>query len=84
MSEVYLLRARVHRNLEDVGQALYDYGQSIQLRPKLVETYKERGSYLTELEKYDQSDLDYQKVKELRPGLPDGYIGVEARTVVTS
>lgn len=76
MSAAYLLRARVHRNLEDIGQALYDYGQSIQLRPKLVDTYKERGSYLTELEKYDQSDLDYQKVKELRPGLPDGYIGL--------
>lgn len=76
MSEAYLLRARVYRKLEDGGKALYDYEQSIQLRPKLVDTYKERGSYLAELEKYDQSDLDYRKVKELRPGLPDGYIGL--------
>lgn len=76
MSEAYLLRARVYRKLEDVGRTLYDYEQSIQLRPKQVDTYKERGSYLAELEKYDQSDLEYQKVKELRPGLPDGYIGL--------
>ena len=76
MSEVYLLRARVYRKLDDEGRALHDYAQSIQLRPKFVDTYMERGFYLAELGKYDQSDLDYQKMNELRPGSPAGYIGL--------
>lgn len=72
----YTTRAGVYQVLKEPDKALADFDKAIKADPTNPRLYKYRGQQLFEMEKYDLSDKDYQKVIDIDQGDVVGYIGL--------
>lgn len=72
----YVTRANAYYKIDDINNAVKDYGMSIYYNPNNYDVYKERAQCYFEQEKYDLSDKDYNKMISLDAGNVMGYMGL--------
>lgn len=76
MAFAYVTRANAYYKIDDINNAVKDYGMSIYYNPNNYDVYKERAQCYFEQEKYDLSDKDYNKMISLDAGNILGYMGL--------
>lgn len=67
--------------LRDTVGALTNYGNAIKMNPDNATLYINRGNVYYDQRNFPLADKDFQRVTELEPGEPVGYIGL-ARTSI--
>lgn len=70
------LRARVYYELGEIDKVLRDLDESVSLQPEVTDYLEERAQIYYELEMYDLSDKDYQRITELDEGSVMSYMGI--------
>lgn len=68
MAWSYKVRAIVYLAIKDTIAALKDYTQAIQLDPTVSDYYEQRAEVLFDLERYDESNADYEQMLKLNYG----------------
>ena len=75
ISMAYTLKGDIYAAMEDFDDALTYYNKAIKTMPKDPDCYDRRAEFYYYQEKYDLSDLDYEKMIELDPAGHKGYMG---------
>lgn len=74
-------RGDVRLALRDTVAAITDYTEAIKLDPSSTQYYADRANVYYAQSKYGLADNDFQKVTELEPGDPIGYIGMSRNAI---
>lgn len=72
----YIVRAEVYVRLDEKEKALADFSSAIKETPDNADVYEKRAELYYNMEKYDLSDKDYQKIISIDPGSIMGYMGI--------
>lgn len=72
----YIVRAEVYVRLDEKEKALADFSSAIKETPDNADVYEKRAELYYNMEKYDLSDKDYQKIISIDPGSVMGYMGI--------
>ena len=56
-----------------LGQAVSDFSNAIQIKPELIEGYATRGAVYFAMNQYDEAISDFTKIIELAPASPEAY-----------
>lgn len=75
VAHVYGLRSQVHKALGDMEAYKSDAFMCVKVNPKSVNGLGELGDYYYDLKQYDKSDEMFNKIIELEPHNPYGYMG---------
>ena len=75
LSQIYYIRGRVYRALEEKDNWYNDIKNSLYYKPDFVDALGELGDYYFYSEDYDASDIQYNKIIDLQPHNPFGYMG---------
>ena len=67
ISETYSKRAETYDALGKTDKALEDYNTAVKTNPNDVGPLQNRGDYFYKLERFDESDIDFQKVLKIDP-----------------
>ncbi len=81
VSFAHKLKAEIYKELGENDKATLEFNAAVKVSPNDVDLLNDRGNFYYYLEKYDLSDVDYQKIIQLEPSNPLGYLGV-ARNLI--
>ncbi len=74
MKQYFHVRAKKYEQIRDYNGAIYCYREAIELDPKDVVAYRNRGIAKECLEDYDEAISDFSKAIELDPEDPFAYL----------
>ena len=67
ISGVYSKRAETYDALKKTDKALEDYNTAVKTNPNDVDPLQNRGDYFYKLDRFEESDIDFQKVLKIDP-----------------
>lgn len=75
LSQTYYIRGQIYRNLRDEKNWYNDIQKSLEYDPDSVDSLGELGDYYYYKGDYDASDIQFNKIINLEPHNPYGYVG---------
>lgn len=75
LSQIYYVRGRVYRALEEKDNWFSDIKNSLYYRSNSVDALGELGDYYFYSGDYDTADIQYNRIIDLEPHNPYGYMG---------
>ena len=75
LSQIYYVRGRVYRALDEKDNWHSDIKNSLFYKPDSVDALGELGDYYYYSGDYDASDIQYNKIIDIQPHNPYGYMG---------
>ena len=73
LAEVHVTLGLLHRFKRKKMEALEEFERASSLNPRSEDAFREKGSVLEELNRFDEAEASYQRAIELRPEAWSGY-----------